>query len=396
MNFNVEKYYPTEVYKRNNLESYLCIIRKRLIKKTPEEIIRQAFITYLIIEKKVPADLIEVEICLSKRNKAERKRADIIVYGDNEKSKVILVVECKKNSLNIIDRNIDQVRYYDQTFNSNCVVITNGRDFQTFKKFNEEYKQLSIIPSFKELRNNHSLKNTVIEFEPYSRHTLADLQKTSTHKYFTEWGHIGQDTPNEYLIFISNLIDFLFDKETTFEGLKFNGLVIQKDLGIVYDSFGNGAGGSWEGEYKKLLITDKLKNNYTIGIAILAKAKFKDHPTFGNSKGNTCLIVSIDDFEKSHNSLQLNLDKSLKFNGNKVEIFHDGNLTNAHKGKMKVSKVIDFIKKNANYMTLNDKILLGTLNNEKLIEHTDENAKIFIQNLITYAVLRDELRRQNK
>ena len=147
---------------------------------------------------------------------------------------------------------------------------------------------------------------------------------------------------------------------------------------------------------KELKITDKLKNNYTIGIAILAKAKFKDHPTFGNSKGNTCLIVSIDDFEKSHNSLQLNLDKSLKFNGNKVEIFHDGNLTNAHKGKMKVSKVIDFIKKNANYMTLNDKILLGTLNNEKLIEHTDENAKIFIQNLITYAVLRDELRRQNK
>ena len=396
MKLNVEKYYPKEVFERNSVESYLCLIRKKLIKRTPEETIRQAFILYLINEKQVPSDLIEVEICLSKTNKSEKKRADIIVYGDIEKTKVILVVECKKNSLNIIDRNIDQVKYYDQTFNSNCIIVTNGRDYQTFKKIDGVYNQLSVIPNFKELRDNHSLKNKIIEFEPYSRHTFLQLQQSSTHTNFKDWGHIGEDTPNENLNFISNIIDFLLDKETTFEGLEFNGFKIQKDLGIIYDSFGNGSGGSWEGEYKKLLVRDKYENHFTIGFAILAKGKFSNHPTYGNSKGNTCLIVSIDDFEKSHNSLQLNLDKFLKIIGNQVEIFHDGSLTNGHKGKMKTIIVRDYVEKHTNYMIVNNKILLGTFNTDSLIKHSDENAKSFIQNLITYAVLRDELRRQNK
>ena len=261
MRLNVEKYYPQEVFQRNSVESYLCLIRKKLIKKTPEETIRQAFILYLINKKQVPVDLIEVEICLFKTNNKEKKRADIIVYGDTLKEKVILIVECKKKSLNIIDRNVDQVKYYDKTFNSNCVIVTNGKDYQTFKRIDGDYYQLSVIPTFKELRNNYSLRNKIIEFEPYSRHTLADLQKSSTHKYFKKWGHIGEDTPNENLIFISNIIDFLFDKDTTFEGLEFNGLKIQKDLGIVYDSFGNGSGGNWEGEYKKLFSSPSGKNN---------------------------------------------------------------------------------------------------------------------------------------
>ena len=223
-----------------------------------------------------------------------------------------------------------------------------------------------------------------------------ELQQSSTYDFLKNWGHIGQDTPKENLSFISNIIDFLFDKSSNFEDLEFDGFKIQKDLGIVYDSFGNGSGGSWEGEYKKLLIRDKKGSHFTIGFAILAKGKFKDHPTYGNSKGITCLIVSIDDFEKSHNSLQLNLDKFSKLFDNKVEIFHNGDLTNAHKGKMKTSIVKNYIKEHSNYMVVDDKIVLGTLNIDTLIKHTDENAKSFIKNLITYAVLRDELRRLYK
>ena len=52
MKLNVEKYYPKEAFERNNVEIYLCVTRKKLIKKTPEETIRQAFIYFLFNKRK--------------------------------------------------------------------------------------------------------------------------------------------------------------------------------------------------------------------------------------------------------------------------------------------------------------------------------------------------------
>ncbi len=389
----VDKYFPKEIYTRNRVGCILCSVRQKLIKQTPEENIRQAFIGFLITEKSVPPELIDVEIPLSRIKKGNKKRADIIVYGNNKKENVILVIECKKNEHNIIDRNIDQAKYYNRVFNANFIIVTNGRTFETHKRNGNSYHQLSIIPNFNQLRDNHSLTKHIIKHEPYQRHTFKELSLKSTHKYFKEWGHIGVDTPIKFHSFLSNLIDFIFDKNTSFENLKFNDIEIIKDLGTKYDSFGNSGGGSWEGEYKKLLVKEKSGNHLTIGIGVMGGAKQKNHPRFGTTKGCTYLIISIDDFEKSHNSLQLNLDKHLIQIKNDFIISHDGKLSSGHSGSLPYLTVKNYIKKMAPHLICDDKIILGNLSNCALIKDKDNNAIQFIKNIIEYSILRDALRR---
>ena len=67
------------VYKDLGKEYYLDPIRQKLILKTPEETIRQKIIQYLLVDKKVPKDMIQVEMLLSKYQIRSKRRADIII-----------------------------------------------------------------------------------------------------------------------------------------------------------------------------------------------------------------------------------------------------------------------------------------------------------------------------
>jgi hypothetical protein len=292
-----------------------------------------------------------------------------------------LVVECKKDGWGITEKNVEQVKSYNSLFKANCIIVTNGNSFYTYKRFNKQYKPIDIIPSFDQLTKNHSLKNHIISQEPYERHSLYELYSATTHKYFLNWGHIGIDTKQELYPFISNLVDLFFDKKTSFEKMSFNNIKVRKDIGTVIDSFGNAAGGNWNG------------NHQTIGFGIFGSMKNKNHPQFKNSRGYTYLIVSIDDYEKSHNSLQLNIDKNVKLIDGFYHITHDGKLTNGHSGSLSFDTVKNYLRKKAPHLlNKNGTIQLGILPDKTLFIHKDKNSIQLISNLIEYAILRDELR----
>ncbi|GIW49000.1 MAG: hypothetical protein KatS3mg079_476 [Caloramator sp.] len=115
-------------------------------------------------------------------------------------------------------------------------------------------------------------------------------------------------------------------QEKNFSPINFEDLKIIED-GHRYTSFGNAGGGIWEGDYRYFILEDEQGNNQIISMSIFGSLKCTDHPQFGNRNGNTIFVVSIDDFEKRHNSLQLNLDKYTKIKGNEFTIWHDGTIT---------------------------------------------------------------------
>ena len=127
----------------------LDVYRKRFVKLTPEEEVRQRFARYLVEEKGFPASLIMTEYSL-KLNKLSR-RCDILVH--KPAGHPALLVECTAPEVKISQASFDQVARYNLAFKVSYLIVTNGLkhyccliDFET-----EKITFLKEIPSYDSL-----------------------------------------------------------------------------------------------------------------------------------------------------------------------------------------------------------------------------------------------------
>ena len=130
----------------------LDVYRKRFVRLTPEEEVRQRFARYLVEEKGYPASLIMTEYAL-KVNKLSR-RCDILVH--KPAGHPVLMVECKAPEVNIGQDTFDQVARYNLAFRVSYLIVTNGLkhyccriEFETGK-----ISFLREIPAFSDLSAN--------------------------------------------------------------------------------------------------------------------------------------------------------------------------------------------------------------------------------------------------
>jgi len=127
----------------------LDVYRKRFVKLTPEEEVRQRFARYLVEEKGFPASLIMTEYALEVNKLA--RRCDILVH--KPAGYPALLVECKAPEVKISQATFDQVARYNLAFRVKYLIVTNGLkhyccqiDFDT-----EKVSFLSEIPDYEEL-----------------------------------------------------------------------------------------------------------------------------------------------------------------------------------------------------------------------------------------------------
>ena len=97
-------------------------IRKKYIKLTKEEWVRQNCVKFLINEKNFPRVLINIEKTI-KINKIN-KRYDIVVYKPDGRIK--LLVECKSPEIKINQKTFDQIAVYNMNLKSEQLMVTNG------------------------------------------------------------------------------------------------------------------------------------------------------------------------------------------------------------------------------------------------------------------------------
>ena len=97
-------------------------IRKKYIKLTKEEWVRQNCVKFLINEKNFPSLLINIEKTI-KINKLA-KRYDIVVYKPDGGIK--LLVECKSPEIKINQKTFDQIAIYNMNLKSELLMVTNG------------------------------------------------------------------------------------------------------------------------------------------------------------------------------------------------------------------------------------------------------------------------------
>jgi len=124
-------------------------IRKKYVRLTPEEWVRQHFINYLINHKSVPVGLIGVEVALILNG--VNHRSDIVIY--NKQGEPLALVECKAPEVELTSAVIDQVGRYNIHFKAKYLFITNGiKHYSVMVDWiNKQYNPLGLIPDYSEM-----------------------------------------------------------------------------------------------------------------------------------------------------------------------------------------------------------------------------------------------------
>jgi hypothetical protein len=126
-------------------------LRKKMLKNTPEEWVRQNFIAFLTQELGYPAGRMVSEYKVEYNGM--NKRCDIAVF--NEKLKVDIIVECKAPHIALNEDTFYQIAKYTKVLQAPILILTNGLDhycaFVDAKQ--NEMRYLKEIPNKEELKN---------------------------------------------------------------------------------------------------------------------------------------------------------------------------------------------------------------------------------------------------
>ncbi|NND94607.1 MAG: type I restriction enzyme HsdR N-terminal domain-containing protein [Flavobacteriales bacterium] len=126
-----------------------CIVRNKWMVITPEELIRQRVLTYLIDKLEYPKGRFSVESVVEVNGM--RKRADAIFH--DEHGRPFMVIECKRADTKIDQRTISQIAMYNHSLDAPYLLLTNGDSTHILRieRSNNSIEALKSVPSYAEL-----------------------------------------------------------------------------------------------------------------------------------------------------------------------------------------------------------------------------------------------------
>ena len=119
------------------------IIRKKWLRLSPEEWVRQNMIHYLLV-KKYPASLITVE----KEIKLGElmKLCDVVVY--TREALPFMIIECKEMNVSLSEKTLEQILRYHITLPADYLIVTNGSYCFGFQKTDNQFIETNEFPGY--------------------------------------------------------------------------------------------------------------------------------------------------------------------------------------------------------------------------------------------------------
>jgi hypothetical protein len=123
--------------------------REKSVAQTPEELVRQTLVNWLIEQLKVPEYMIKTEFALSRLSLNEKGRLDILVA--NPKSTDLkepwLIAECKAGKTNLQSLEA-QVNKYLKIVKPLHIILAIGNEWHFLSKNGNSYTATAKIPDF--------------------------------------------------------------------------------------------------------------------------------------------------------------------------------------------------------------------------------------------------------
>jgi len=124
-------------------------VRRRFVRLTPEEWVRQHLVRYLVEDRGFPAGWAAVEKGFQYAGTAVR--ADVIMHDRN--GRPVLMGECKAPEVRMNEAVFEQLARYNSVINARYLVATNGKThFCCEHKAGGGYRYLSELPRFEGAR----------------------------------------------------------------------------------------------------------------------------------------------------------------------------------------------------------------------------------------------------
>lgn len=376
------------VYRRNNRDCYLDPVRQKLIYITPEETVRQQVIQWLLRECEVPTDMIRVEEHLSHYGIDTRRRADIIVDAISTEDHLIhplVVIECKAPGTLLGVKTSDQMVDYSDKLGCYYMVMTNGAE--TFCYHYDEktgdYQPVAGLPPYKKI-----LQGAYTYLKPLEipeRLTWKEIMDGNGWQDYI-WSEMGDATPEPVLKAATNLWECLLYPEHQLPQGNYGLFKMKEDLGVRLLEYGNASGGKFSGPYRSFLVEYQGSTEIvSIGLSIYVTSAHQDI-------NKTVLNVAIDNEKTAHHALQLVLDDNVRVVGKNCFFYHHGRIAVGKIGSGKVDELRAFVEDKASELISGKQFFLGKLTNDRLWNLDDPEVTAFIENLISYALIRDEYR----
>ncbi len=125
------------------------VLRRRFVRLSPEEWVRQHFIHYLLGDCSYPKALMANEQFL--KVEELKRRSDTVVY--DRQLKALMLLEYKAPTVKLGQTVIEQVLLYNRTLRVPCIVISNGLEHYAYRLNYSDlsYEALDSIPTYEEL-----------------------------------------------------------------------------------------------------------------------------------------------------------------------------------------------------------------------------------------------------
>ena len=381
----------------NKGKRYFDPIRKIFVNITPEEVVRQRMITFLINHMYVPTEYIHVEDHLAHFGIKNNKRIDIDITCVNKEGfeQPLAVIECKKESVAI---NAGQVleQAYDYALSIRCkyFIIVNGVEIQFYHKEDElTYQPIKGILSYEDmLYDLHIESLPTIKFQRLKYEDYFAIERLK-HESWYEY-KIGEDIDEKLVPFIINLDDCLLDVSCQLEKIVSKNFSLIEDLGTEYRQYGDASGSNFgAGCYRLFLINDERTGKQFIsGFSISATAKTINDPKYGSTDGKSVLVIIYNDGDVDEMSVQINLNRFLTINKEYcAHLTHNGSVTRHGANK---KNLFDYLETWSKELIKNDRVDFGMTDYSVPLTLKNQDMILMLSKLIEYSVYRNEYKAQ--
>lgn len=141
--------YDTKISNKEGKQQIFDIIRKCYVALTPEEWVRQHFVSYLMEHKGYPASLMGNEVAISLNGM--KRRCDTVVYDKQLTPRAI--IEYKAPTVKITKEVFAQISRYNLTLKVDYLIVSNGLQHYCCKMnyTDNTFTFLQEIPAYTEL-----------------------------------------------------------------------------------------------------------------------------------------------------------------------------------------------------------------------------------------------------